>query len=239
MPQPLAICLEDLNPQSPADRYLRCVAVVGRQPGLGLRGDGAVVWKNDARLACELWVSADDRLIAYRREGAPDLIVRRAGRSLQAPTGKPVVLLDQDELVVGGREVRIHVHGVASSVHEPSLLAARSSSAARFTAMAAAAVALTAAVPGCNKDKQASAPDSSLEVREAPPAVAMPEPEVPDASDAADAGTAEQGDASAALSADAALGTEAAAPDGSATARPKSIKPPPIEVRETPPDPID
>jgi hypothetical protein len=232
----MAICIEDLRPSSPSDRYLRCVAVPGRRPGLGLRADGVVVWRNDDRLACELWVSADDRLIAYRREGAPELVVRRAGRSLAAPTGKPVVLLDQDELEVGGREVRIHVHGVASSVYGPSPLPVRSGTAARITAVAAAAVVLATGA-ACNKEKAKDGADGSIEVREMPPAPPpqmFPEAGAEDASEAGDAAP----DASGAEAGDGAAPGDAGA-DGSAKAKPKSIRPPPIEVRNHPPDSID
>ena len=71
LPPAHAICLEDLQARSESERYLRCVALPGRQPGLGIRADGTVLWKADAALACELWVSADERLIAYRPMGAP------------------------------------------------------------------------------------------------------------------------------------------------------------------------
>lgn len=227
LPSPKAICIEDLRAVSPAERYLRCVALPGRQPGLGLANTGAVVWKDDERLACELWVSADERLIAYRRDGAPALTVHRAGRSLSAPPGKPVVLLDGDELRVGNRHVRIHVHGIASSVHAPSPLPVRSSAAARMTAVAAAAVALSAAT-GCNKPRTASPPDAGIEVRETPPAaMPMPMPE---------AGPEAAPDATA----------DAAAPDAGKTGQPTQShkvktksKPPPIEVRNTPPDPYE
>ena len=51
-------------------------------------------------MTCELWVSADDRLILYRPEGADAVAVSRAGRSLDVPSGKPVVLIDQDQIDV-------------------------------------------------------------------------------------------------------------------------------------------
>ncbi len=160
MPQPLAICLEDVGARDPADRYLRCVALVGRQPGLRVDAVGTVVWKPDELPACELWVSADDRLILYRT-GAEAVAVHRAGRSLEVPSGKPVVVLDQDSFVVGGRTMRIHVHGPAPAVAPPSPLRP---AARRTAAGVAAAVALSAAaLTGC---------DGLLEIRETPPEVA-------------------------------------------------------------------
>jgi hypothetical protein len=122
MPAPLAICLEDLDATPGAPRYLRCCAVVGRQPGLRVDSAGAVLWQGDADVAAELWVSGDDQLILYRPEGAPASTVRRAGREVTAPVGKPVVLRDQDEIDVGGRHLRVHVHGPAPAVAEPTPL---------------------------------------------------------------------------------------------------------------------
>lgn len=77
MPQPLAICLEDLGARDPAQRYLRCVALVGRQPGLRVDAGGAVVWRPAELAACELWVSADDRLILYRTGDGAEVTLRR------------------------------------------------------------------------------------------------------------------------------------------------------------------
>ena len=44
MPIPIALCLEDLAVPSDDRRYLRCTALVGRQPGLRLDATGAVTW---------------------------------------------------------------------------------------------------------------------------------------------------------------------------------------------------
>ncbi len=56
MPNPKAICIEDLKPGRGRPRYLGCVAVAGREDGLGLGAGGEVRWKDSAALACELWV---------------------------------------------------------------------------------------------------------------------------------------------------------------------------------------
>jgi hypothetical protein len=212
MPEPLAICIEDLDAAPGAPRYLRCTAVVGRQPGLGLDATGAVLWRSDAGAAAELWVSGDDQLILYRPEGAPECTVRRAGRAVVAPVGKPVVLRDQDEVDVSGRHLRVHVHGPAPEVTAPAPLP-ESPSSAPFAeehppqvgaeggpgvlARAAAALALGAALGagGCvevrnNPPDMAPPPrphdagvaakptpptnPGPIEVRPAPPAVAMP-----------------------------------------------------------------
>jgi hypothetical protein len=208
MPEPLAICIEDLEPRSGALRYLRCVAVVGRQPGLRFDAAGAVLWRSDAGVAAELWVSGDDQLILLRPDGAPPSTVRRAGRAVVAPVGKPVVLRDQDELEVGGRHLRVHVHGPAPEVAAPSPLPEATAAATApeggpgVLARAAAALALGAALGagGCvevrnnppdmaptPRPRDAGPPPASqparpgpIEVRAAPPAVApMPAPPPP------------------------------------------------------------
>ena len=94
MPEPKEICLEDLAAASLGERYLNCVAVRGDEPGLALDAHGVVLWRSDGPHACELWVSADERLVLVRPAGAPEVRVTRAGRSLDAPEGKPVILLD-------------------------------------------------------------------------------------------------------------------------------------------------
>jgi hypothetical protein len=175
MPQPLAICLEDLDGRTTSARYLRCVAVVGRQPGLRVDEQGTVLWKSDEGAACELWVSGDDKLILYRREGAPPVLVRREGRALDAPAGKPIVLLDQDRFEVAGKRLRVHVHGRAPAVVPPSPLP--ETSASSFPRAAAAAVALGAVLGAadCKKDAEQTA---DVEVRTTPPSIAEPTPDV-------------------------------------------------------------
>lgn len=144
MPQPLAICLEDLDAAHDDERYLRCVACPGGQPGLGLDGQGVVRWMPDGPAAYELWVSADGRLALQRGSDAGTVFVHRGGRSLEAPTGKPVILVDQDLLEVSGRRLRVHVHGEAEELHAPTWLSGRT--LARMARAAAAALALGTAV---------------------------------------------------------------------------------------------
>ena len=100
----------------------------------------------------------------------------RAGRSLDPPCEKPVVLLDGDGVDIGTRRFRLHVHGAAPQVAPPTLLPARlRSQAARATAV----LAMGAAVAGCKKE--------GIEVREHPPDV---EEVVPDAATSPTATTA-------------------------------------------------
>jgi hypothetical protein len=168
MPKPLAICIEDIGSQSKT-RYMRCVALPGRQPGLRLDETGQVLWRSDEGVSCELWVSADDRLVLYRPEGAPAVFLHRAGRSLDVPCGKPVFVIDKDEVDVGSRHLRIHVHGQSPSIAAPSPLPSRLRPFSHL-AQAATAAAIVGAVTafGC----------SEIEVRDEPPVEVQPTPTV-------------------------------------------------------------
>jgi hypothetical protein len=234
MPKPLAVCLEDLDAATPGERYLRCVALAGRQPGLRVDGAGAVLWRSDEAVACELWVSADDRLILYRPEGSAPVAVRRAGRVLEVPFAKPVVLLSQDEFQVGRRRLRVHVHGIAPTVTAPALLPAPERPAARSGPRnVAAAVALGAALGGA----------ALFEVRCYPPSPMPPTPR-PEAGDAGTPPVADEpSDAGTSAPGDAALPPEIEVrdqpPQVQVTEPPPPPPPPPpeIEVREAPPAP--
>lgn len=127
MPSPLELCLEDLGSKDDGKRFLQCVALAGNEPGLGLDPTGRVVWRG-AGLACDLWISADEQLMLRRLEDAPAIEVTRAGRGLEAPVGKPVILLNRDEIRVGQARLRLHVHGPASAVHPPASVASAGSS---------------------------------------------------------------------------------------------------------------
>jgi hypothetical protein len=144
------------------------VALPGGAPGLALDRDGAVRWMPEAPAPYGLWVSADDRLILLRDAGAAPLTVTRGERSLEAPAAKPVVLLDHDLLLVGGRRLRVHVHGPTDAVHAPAPL--RGSALARVVRAAVAAAALAAAGGAGGPAAAAADPGPSIEVRQAPPA---------------------------------------------------------------------
>jgi hypothetical protein len=158
MVKPLAICIEDLDAVSEASRYLRCVALPGRQPGLRLDETGAVLWQPGDLLSCELWVSADDRLILYRQEGMAPTTLRRGERSLDVPCGKPVVVIDKDQIDIGSRRLRVHVHGEAAAVAAPSLLLPRSPLAGHLaqTVATAALLGAVATTGACNEGGPAS-----------------------------------------------------------------------------------
>ncbi len=156
-PKPLSLCLEDLE----VSTFVQCVAVVGRQDGLGLDALGRAVWGTRGR--CELWVSGDARLVLYRTPESPRVQVCRLGRVVDAPDAKPVILLDGDELVVGpaARRLRVHVHGPAPEAHPPRPL--EPSRVRALAAKLAAAAALGASLAGC-----------PIEIRPRPPDMAPP-----------------------------------------------------------------
>ncbi len=175
MPQLMEICLEDLDLPEQDERYLRCVALPGGQPGLALDGQGAVRWMSDDPAHCGLWVSGDERLALLRGADAGPIMVERSGRALEAPTGKPVILLDQDLLRIDGRRLRVHVHGETEVIHEPEPLSA--TALGRAARAAATALALGAAVgAGSAVEARPLGVESgaAIEVRSRPPVVARP-----------------------------------------------------------------
>jgi hypothetical protein len=188
MIKPLAICIEDLNAPSKASKFLQCVALLGRQPGLRLDETGHALWFSEKAVACELWVSADNRLILYRPDGAPPVQVRRAGRSLDVPFSKPVILLDKDEVDIGARHLRIHIHGETAAVAAPTPLVMKPSPFDRLAQTAAAAAVIGTLATGCIEVRETppvvmpitDTPTPTLEVRDSPPSLAITStPEVP------------------------------------------------------------
>jgi len=223
MPEPLAICIEDLDAPATGRRYVRCVALPGGLPGLAVTPEARILWKEEGDQAFQLWISADDRLILLRPEGAPPVRVERAGRGVNAPFAKPVVLIDQDLVTVGSKRLRIHVHGVAEVIHSPSPLKSRLAGAARL----AAAAALGAAAIGCK-----------IDIRDHPPEpVYVPPPDSGDAGGPPDADAGDEVDAETGIP-DA---PDDAQPDADAAeggSRKADASKTPIEVRVHPPKPV-
>jgi hypothetical protein len=155
---PKEICLEDLGLALDDDRYIRCVALPGGEPGLALDREGEVRWMPDSPCAYGLWVSADDRLVLLREEGSGPITVQRSGRSQEAPVGKPVILVNGDQLTLQGRCYKVHVHGQTELVYPPA--PTNRSALARAARAAAAALALGAVV-GAGGSTTASA-DSAI-----------------------------------------------------------------------------
>jgi hypothetical protein len=175
MLKPLAICIEDLDAESRTEKYVRCVALVGRQPGLRLDEAGRVVWRSEEGTACELWVSADGRLVLYRQEGMGRVTLHRAGRSLDVPCAKPVIVADKDRIDVGARRLRVHVHGEAPVVAAPSPLASRQRPFGRLAqaVTTAAVIGAVVAAGGCT-DIWAT---PTIEVIDNPPEPPEPTPD--------------------------------------------------------------
>jgi hypothetical protein len=168
----MEICLEETQLPPEAERYIRCVALPGGEPGLALDREGAVRWMPDDPADYGLWVSADDQLILLRAQGAGPITVSRAGRSLEAPAAMPVVLRDQDLLRIDGRELRVHVHGVADEVHPPERLSR--SALAHLARATAAALALGAmGVAGVAQGGPTLLGPTPIEVRPQPPSRAV------------------------------------------------------------------
>jgi hypothetical protein len=138
-PKPIELCLERIQ-SSESDRYVRCTAQVGRELGLGLGIDGRILWCERNGVGCEIWVSADQRLMAYCPADTPGTVLYRAGRMLALPRERPVVLRHRDELELAGTRFRVHVHGTTERVHPPSIV--------RTLARAAATATLALAVGG-------------------------------------------------------------------------------------------
>lgn len=231
MSQSLSICIEHLDAVDPNERYLRCVAMPGRGPGLRLGAGGEVLWRSDEGASCELWTSADGRLALYRLEHGSRVVVSRAGRSIEAPAGKPVMLLHGDELEVGGRRLRVHVHGRAPQAEPPEPVVVERNRRA-FRAAATAVIVGATLVSGMAA-AQSSGP---IEVRERPPAPPPPPPRPDAAPDVDDTEVTDPADPRFALPPD-----DESDPEGGDEAVDEvadaGVEPPPIEVRENPPAP--
>ena len=221
MSDPLSLCIEDLDELPERVRFIRCVALCGSEPGLAIDVRGKPLWKGgaDAERACELCVSGDGKLILWRLPGAPPIEVRRAHRTLDAPSEKVVILLDQDELSLVGVHLRLHVHGPTKEIHPPTPLLPR----ALGTAAVAAAVAMGVTAAGCRADESAS-----VSAEQTTAASAQLETGTASASESAAATTS--------ASAPSSASTSAASATASASAKASaSGKVPPIRVRPSPP----
>lgn len=170
MSKPLAICIEDLN--APAEtKFIQCVALPGRQPGLRLDQTGGVLWQNNAT-ACELWVSVDERLMLYRQAGMGPVTLHRAGRTLAVPIEKPVVVLDQDQIEVGPQRLSVHIHGEARSIAAPAVLPAPTQAHGHLSLAARTAIALGAVATTVSCFGTCTSNGPTFDVRDAPPAAA-------------------------------------------------------------------
>jgi hypothetical protein len=167
MPTPVEICLEELDLPD-AERFIRCVALPGGQPGLALDRAATVRWMPEAPAAYGLWVSADERLMLLRAADTAPISVSRGGRTREVPVAMPVVLLDQDLLAIAGRRLRVHLHGIAAEVHPPERL--RGNALARAARAAVTTLALGASLGAGSVEAAAQGPTTPIEVRAQPPA---------------------------------------------------------------------
>ncbi|MFH2007057.1 MAG: hypothetical protein ABI333_10770 [bacterium] len=174
---PLEICVEELyHAPEEAERFVRCVALPGGEPGLALDREGEVQWMVESPEAYGLWVSADNQLVLLRGGSAGPVAVERGGRSMEAPSGQPVILLDQDELRINGRRLRIHVHGETEAVYEPERLSGSAlgrlvrAAAAAATLVLGGAAATTAVAQGAGSPAVTEQREA-IEVRTRPPSM--------------------------------------------------------------------
>lgn len=176
----IEICLEELGAGPDDECFIRCVAVSGGQPGLSLDREGLVQWMPQDEATCHgLWVSGDGRLMLYGADAPGAVVVERGTRTQEAPVGQPVVLVDQDLLRVGERQLRVHIHGETEAMYEPERLTR--SAIRRFFQAATAAASLTlggvalaaGAGPGPALNPVAGIGEQTpIEVRRRPPKVA-------------------------------------------------------------------
>jgi hypothetical protein len=154
-PKPIELCLERVGSASD-ERYVRCTAQVGRELGLALGVDGRILWCEQSGVGCEIWVSADQRLMAYALAGQAPTTLYRGGRVLDLPSQHPVVLRHHDELELAGTRFRVHVHGVTDHVHAPAIV----HTLARAAAAATLALAVGGAA-GCSQQTPDAAQDAA------------------------------------------------------------------------------
>lgn len=113
----IALCIEN----SPAAKYLSCVALEQAAPGLGLRADGSVTWE-DGDVPIRLFVDELGRLVLRHHGERPLVHLIRDGRTIEAPPDETIPLLNLDQLLIVDQyraELRVHVHGPAAVVAAP------------------------------------------------------------------------------------------------------------------------
>jgi len=226
--EPIELCLESLDPAADEQPYVRCVALAGGDPGLGVDADGKIVWCQNELAAALLWVSADSQLILVRRSPSQNVRLIRAERFLDLPLDKPVVVLHEDVITIEGNSFRVHVHGTTRTIAPPERLLLR-----RAQSLVAGAVLAAAAIAGCHANttgpsavsagatgNEVTSPSATSET-----GYAKPPPDL-----GTETGTLTESDTQSQG------GTTAAS---TATMRKPTTKPtPPIQIREHPPAPV-
>ena len=227
LPDPIELCLEELDDASDAEPYVRCIAVTGGSPGLCFSPAGEVLWRLNENASAEIWVSLDGRLMLFRKSLQAQVSLTRVERHLELPLGKPVIVLGGDEISVAGKRFRVHVHGTTAEARPPERLKLRR---ARNLAVAAA-IALGALTADCKHGATGGSTATTSS------ATATPSPVTAASHDFKDARTAPAAGAGS---------TNGAAPDaGTADAKrtkglrrtPPHPATPPIQIRDYPPAP--
>ncbi len=226
--EPIELCLESLDPSTDDQPYVRCVALAGGDPGLGIDSDGRVVWCQNELAAALLWVSADRQLILVRRSISQSVRLIRAERFLDLPLDKPVVVLHEDVITIEGNSFRVHVHGTTQIIAPPERLLLR-----RAQTFVAGAVLAAATIAGCHTNttgraavsagatgNEVTSPSATFETE-----YAKPPPDM-----GTETATLTEGDTQ---------GQGGTAAASTATTRRPTTKPtPPIQIREQPPAPV-
>ncbi|MBU1219035.1 hypothetical protein KKF34_06170 [Myxococcota bacterium] len=160
MHDPVAVCLERVNPKPGENRFVQCTVITGAETGLGLDEHGNATWRDMASTVAEFFISADDRVMFLKTEKCTgEAIVSREGRSLAAPVNKPVVIIHGDTIKIADRILKIHLHGQTEYIHAPQDLIpevdAKPQTKVLKAASLAAAIAATAVIStGCAPEKK-------------------------------------------------------------------------------------
>ncbi|MBW2529564.1 MAG: hypothetical protein JRI23_35630 [Deltaproteobacteria bacterium] len=226
MPDPISLCIENTENDDEETRFIRCVALEGGRAGLAVDPRGRPMWIETDGCACELWVSSDEQLILLRPAGAPPSRVHRAGRSLDVPADKPVVMLDQDEIEVSGVMLRLHVHGFTTEIHAPEPFIPP-----RAAVAAVAAAMVLGAATGCDRPETTGG-DGDTGTATAAVTTAAETSATTTTSETA----TETAESTSTAAPSATASATGAAATGTATTKTMTTKPP-IEVRPRPPAP--
>ncbi|MBU1411521.1 hypothetical protein KKC22_08375 [Myxococcota bacterium] len=173
----LAICLENLNSTEGGSRFQACMAMPSGTSGLSITPAAEVRWKAARGPSAHLGTTDDGRLALFVDAGFhPMPVVKRGGRVLVCPEGRPVILIDQDEVDLSGARWRVHLHGLVEDA------APASSPFFVRTAAVLAGLALAAGCAGTREnptlpEASTAAPDRGPDAPPPPVPPAAPENE--------------------------------------------------------------
>lgn len=127
MSKAMALSLEIVSGVGSHGEMIQCVALEKGQPGLGLSPSGVVLWQSEEQPAIELSVDENGRLVLQRHESLRLLIIR-GGRPLKVIFETPTVVLDQDEIDLFDRRLRVQLYGPSQTIHAPEVMGATNES---------------------------------------------------------------------------------------------------------------